>query len=180
MTTWKGKAENVRAAQSELLHRAAANGRALHSRIPTTSRPLLDAASPDPAPVPVNSGETNPRPTAVPPSQLGGILLQAGNFGSIHSRAEAHRFQSELLRIHPPEEIERMHQYVRSKLPSGTRWGGTATRELEGEFRRASDQLNDERYRQSGFGDVVKGLLLWVETAEERADENRISRSPDA
>jgi fructose-bisphosphate aldolase class I len=177
MSAWKGKPENVPAAQAELLKRASANGRAILPESSVKSGRWTTSSSVEPPLVSTLPKEPMSRLAGGQPLELGGILLQAGTFGSIHSRAEAHRFQSELLRIHPPEEIQRMHQYVRSKLPPGTRPGGTATRELEGEFRRAADQLDDERYRQSGFGDVVKGLLLWVETAEERADENRLIKT---
>ena len=175
LSAWKGYPENIPAAQAELLKRASANGRATLHQSSADSVRWKTALPVDPSLVSAPR-ESNLQVEGVPPLELAGILLQAGTFESIHSREEAQRFQSELLRLHPPEEIQRMQEYVRSKLPPGTRPDGAATHELEGEFRRAADQLDDERYRQAGFGDVVKGLLLWVETAEERADENRLSK----
>ncbi len=176
MNAWKGNPANIPAAQAKLLQHAAANGRATLHPSKAIPEPLRPESSNSP-PTSLLPKEPIVRPAEGLRWELGGILAQAGNFGAIHSKSEAHRFQSELLRIHPPEEIERMRLYVREKLPPGSRVGGAATRELERDFRRAADQLHDERYRQAGFGDVVKGLLLWVETTEERADENRLLKT---
>ncbi len=176
MAAWKGNPTNVPAAQAKLLQHAVSNGRAILHLSNVSSKPSKSASSSN-SPIPLHAKDPIPRATEGLRWELGGILAQAGSFGAIHSKSEAHRFQSELLRIHPPEEIERMRHYVREKLPVGSRIGGAATRELERDFRRAADQLHDERYRQGGFGDVVKGLLLWVETTEERADENRLLKT---
>ena len=40
------------------------------------------------------------------------------------------------------------------------------------EYHQAATELEQERYKFLGFVDVIKGLLIWVETAEERARKN--------
>ena len=44
--------------------------------------------------------------------------------------------------------------------------------EDEQEFRTAAIELEREHHRFMGFMDVIKGLLMWIETTDERVRKN--------
>lgn len=98
----------------------------------------------------------------------------------IHACAQALRIRSELLKTHSREEADRLVQDIFSKLPNRAQAEGMDAETLEQEYRRATSQLKQERHRFGGFMDVVKGLLLWVETTEERVQLNRSLRVDEA
>ena len=44
--------------------------------------------------------------------------------------------------------------------------------DYEQEFRMAAIELDREHHRFLGYMDVVKGLLMWIESTDERARKN--------
>ncbi len=93
---------------------------------------------------------------------------------SLCSCIQALRVKVELLRNHSPQEVEELIQRVLKVLPKPD---GIPDARSEGparDFRRAARELEKERHLYLGFTDVVKGLLMWVETPEERVDRNHI------
>ena len=48
--------------------------------------------------------------------------------------------------------------------------------DYEQESRKAAMELDREHHRFLGFMDVVKGLLMWIESTDERAHKNRSLR----
>lgn len=46
------------------------------------------------------------------------------------------------------------------------------TENYDQQFRKAAIELEREHHRFLGFMDVVKGLLMWVESTDERARKN--------
>jgi hypothetical protein len=51
--------------------------------------------------------------------------------------------------------------------------------EVEEEYRKAAIELEQERHKFLGFVDVLKGLLMWIETTEERVHRN-VSFAPQS
>jgi len=51
--------------------------------------------------------------------------------------------------------------------------------DYEQEFRKAAIELDREHHRFLGFMDVVKGLVMWIESTDERARKN-LSHQVDA
>ena len=46
------------------------------------------------------------------------------------------------------------------------------TKNYEQQFRKAAIELEREHHRFMGFMDVVKGLLMWIESTDERVHKN--------
>ncbi len=91
---------------------------------------------------------------------------------TIQACAQALRIKLELLKEHSKEEIEHLVQDILSKFPNRPRADGMDAENHERAYRQAATELEQEHHRFLGFVDVVKGLLLWVETKEERARKN--------
>lgn len=91
---------------------------------------------------------------------------------TIHACAQALRIKLELLKEHSKEEVDHLVQDILSKLPNRTQADGIDAENYEQEYRKAATELEQERHKFLGFVDVVKGLLMWVETTEERARKN--------
>ena len=92
---------------------------------------------------------------------------------TIHARAQALRIKLELLKKHSKEEVEHLVQKILSKLPNRTHAEGMDAEISEQEYRRAANELEQEQHEYLGFMDVVKSLLMWIETPEERVRKNR-------
>ena len=99
---------------------------------------------------------------------------------TIHACAQALRIKLELLKKHSKAEVDHLVQDILSRLPHRTQADGLDAEKQEQEYRRAAAELKQERHRFAGFMDVVKGLLLWVETTEERVHKNRLLRVDEA
>ena len=95
---------------------------------------------------------------------------------TIHACAQALRIKLELLKAHSKEEVALLLQDILSRLPQRTQADGMDAERQEQDYRRAATELKQERHKFGGFMDVVKGLLLWVETTEERVQTNRLLR----
>ena len=102
--------------------------------------------------------------------------ILAGTLGShletIHACAQALRIKLELLKERSREEVDGLVQDILSKLPNRTRVDGMNAENYEQEYRKAANELEQERHKCVGFVDVVKGLLMWVESADERTRKN--------
>jgi hypothetical protein len=91
---------------------------------------------------------------------------------TIQACAQALRIKLELLKKHSKEEVDNLVQDILSKLPNRAHAEGMDAGNYEQEYRKAAIELENEHHKFLGFVDVVKGLLMWVETTEERADKN--------
>lgn len=86
--------------------------------------------------------------------------------------AQTLRIKLELLKEHSTEEVDQLVRNIVAKLPNRTHADGLDAEKYEQEYRKAAAELKLEHHNFLGFVDVVKGLLMWVETAEERAWKN--------
>ncbi len=86
---------------------------------------------------------------------------------------QALRVKLELLKDHSPAEVEQLIQRVLKVLPRTSDGTDGIPEATEQDYRRAARELETERHLYLGFADVVKGLLMWVETTEERVDWNQ-------
>ena len=84
---------------------------------------------------------------------------------TIQACAQALRIKLEFLREHSAEEVERLIQDILTQLP--LRSGG-GQEDVDQQLREAASQIEKDHHRFLGFADVVKGLFMWSETAEER------------
>ena len=89
----------------------------------------------------------------------------------IHDCAEALRIKLELLKSHSSDEVDRQVQKLLARLDRSpqTRSGGPI--DYEEEYQHAAAELRQEKNHVMGFMDVVKGLFIWIETPQERADK---------
>ena len=78
----------------------------------------------------------------------------------------------ELLKTHPQSTVEEMLDHQLSKIQQESERLGEGVAQYEAEYRQASHELSQERQKYLGFADVVKGLIQWVETPEERVQRN--------
>lgn len=91
---------------------------------------------------------------------------------TIHACAQALRIKLELLKEHSKEEVDDLVKNFLSKLPNRPHADGMDTEIYEHEIRKAAVELEKEQHEYLGFMDVIKGLLIWVETTEERVSKN--------
>jgi hypothetical protein len=91
---------------------------------------------------------------------------------TIHACAQALRIKLELLKEHSKEEVDDLVKNFLSKLPNRPHADGMDAEIYEQEIRKAAVELEREQHEYLGFMDVVKGLLIWVETTEERVSKN--------
>jgi len=92
---------------------------------------------------------------------------------TIHACAQTLRIKLELLKKHSREEVDLLVQDILAKLPDRTRAERMDAASYAQEYRRAATELEQERYQTLGFMDVLKGLLMWIDTPEERVSKNR-------
>jgi hypothetical protein len=102
------------------------------------------------------------------------------HFETIHSCAEALRIKLELLTRHSREEVDKLVQEILAKLPNRPFADGMETGAYEPEYRKAAIELEQERHKFMGFMDVVRGLIMRVETTEARVRSNRSLRVEEA
>jgi hypothetical protein len=102
------------------------------------------------------------------------ILAHAleSHFETIHVCAQALRIKLELLKEHSKEEVDDLVKNFLSKLPHRSGADGMDAEIYEQEIRKAAVELEREQHEYLGFMDVIKGLLIWVETTEERVSKN--------
>ena len=96
----------------------------------------------------------------------------AAHLDIIHACAGALHIKLELLKNNSSAEVAAQVQKLLNRLarpPQSRR--GTAINDEE-EYQQAAVELQQEQNQFMGFIDVVKGLLTWVETPQERADKN--------
>jgi hypothetical protein len=96
----------------------------------------------------------------------------ATHLETIHACAQALRIKLELLQRHSPEEVDQIVRDVLAKLPNRARTEGPGGGLDEQPYREAATELVREKHKFLGFVDVLKGLSMWVESTEERADKN--------
>jgi hypothetical protein len=92
---------------------------------------------------------------------------------TIYACAQASRIRLELLKKHSKEEVDRQIQDLLSKLPNRFHADGSDSEKFEQEYRTAASELEQEHHKFFGFVDAIKGLLMWIETTEERVRKNR-------
>ncbi|MCD6051715.1 MAG: hypothetical protein K0Q55_3124, partial [Verrucomicrobia bacterium] len=92
---------------------------------------------------------------------------------AIHACAQALRIKLELLKRYSLEEADHLIHCVISKLPKRDRTEGADTTLYDHELRKAVIELEKEQHESSSFMDIVKAMLIWVETPEERMRKNR-------
>lgn len=86
---------------------------------------------------------------------------------------QALRIKLELLTKHSKEEMEQLVRQVLARLPNRAQLAGLDAATYEQEYHEAALELEREQHEFLGFMDVVKGLLMWDETTEERMGRNR-------
>ncbi|OYW31081.1 MAG: hypothetical protein B7Z47_02145 [Chthoniobacter sp. 12-60-6] len=101
----------------------------------------------------------------------------AEHLNVIHACAEALRIKLELLKDHSSEEVDVQVQKLLARLSRSPQSRSGSTLDNEEEYQQAAVELEREKNHFMGFMDVVKGMFLWVETEEERADKNRVQES---
>jgi len=107
-------------------------------------------------------------------------LTLESHLETIHACAQALRIKLELLKGHSKEEMDQLVQDILTKLPNRAPAGVINGDQRDQEYREAATELKQERHRFGGFMDVVKSLLLWVETTDERVHSNRFLRVDEA
>jgi len=90
----------------------------------------------------------------------------------IYACVQALRIKLELLKQYSRTEVDLMVEGILSKLPSHPREEGVSEAEYAREYDKAAAELDIERHKCTGLADVVKGMLLWVDTTEERVHRN--------
>ena len=91
---------------------------------------------------------------------------------TIRACVQALRIKVELLKKLPKDEMDLLVKNILSKLPQRTLADGADASTYEHEFQKAAVQLENEQHEFRGFMDIVKGLLIWVETSDERVCKN--------
>ncbi|MBC8001517.1 MAG: hypothetical protein H7X97_02920 [Opitutaceae bacterium] len=91
---------------------------------------------------------------------------------TIRACAQALRIKVELLKKLPKAEMDLLVKNILSRLPNRTRAYGIDDPTYDQEFQKAAVQLENEQHEFFGFMDIVKGLLIWVETSDERVCKN--------
>jgi hypothetical protein len=86
---------------------------------------------------------------------------------------QALRVKLELLTNHSKEETDRLVQRVLDRLPNRAPLTGREVATHEQDYHEAALELEREQHEFRGFMDVVKALLMWDETTEERMGRNR-------
>ena len=99
------------------------------------------------------------------------------HLATIDACAQALRIKLELLKKLSREEMQLLVQKVLAKLPNRARLAGQDAATYDQEYREAALELEREQHEFLGFMDVVKGLLLWDETTEERMSRKRATTS---
>lgn len=97
-----------------------------------------------------------------------------------HACAQALRVKSVLLQRHSKADVDRMVEEVLLLLPHPAKAYAMDSQAHWEACRSAAAELEREHHQFLGFADVVKGLLMWVETTEERADRNLTAVAPAA
>ncbi len=92
---------------------------------------------------------------------------------AIHTCAQALRIKLELLKRYSLEEAEHLVHCVTSKLPKRDRTQDVDPALYDHELSKAVIELEKEQHESSSFMDIVKAMLIWVETPEERMRKNR-------
>lgn len=94
------------------------------------------------------------------------------HLGTIQACSRALRIKLELLKSHSREEVDRVVQDILARLPARSHVGADAVERYALECGQAAAELEVEHNKYLGFVDVVKSLLLWFETPEERTRKN--------
>jgi hypothetical protein len=87
----------------------------------------------------------------------------------LHTCARVLRIRVELLRSHSLAGVDAIVQQLLSKLPGHHPAEAPVN---EHALHKATIELEHERHATGGLMDVVRGLLMWVETPAERAGDN--------
>jgi hypothetical protein len=82
------------------------------------------------------------------------------------------RLCAELLRQHTRAEVEGMLEMALLPPPKVSPVDGVGPERYEAEYRKAEEALRRERQEVLGVSDVVKALLMLVESPEERVRKN--------
>jgi hypothetical protein len=98
------------------------------------------------------------------------------HFDTIHACAEALQIKLELLKQYSREEVSHLVRDLLAKLPNRTRADGMDVAGYAQEYRQAADEIEQEHHKFTGFMNVVKALLMRVETPEVRVRANRSLR----
>jgi hypothetical protein len=98
------------------------------------------------------------------------------NLETIHACSQAMRVKLELLMEHTKEEVDLLILGVLEKLPKLTQQGELDTEMHQWKIDAAAIELAKEQHQSGGFLDVIKALFMWVETPEERLENDRSLR----
>jgi hypothetical protein len=99
---------------------------------------------------------------------------------TLNACAQALRIKLELLKKHSQEDVDQLIQTVLSRLPNRAYADALEAESYEQEYRKAAAELDQERHEFLGFMDVVKALLMWIETPEGRVRKNRSLKVDEA
>ena len=86
------------------------------------------------------------------------------------------RVKLELLMEHAKEEVDLLILGVLEKLPKRTQQGELDAEMHQRKLDTAAIEIAKEQHQYGGFMDVVKALFMWVETPEERVENDRSLR----
>ena len=95
----------------------------------------------------------------------------------IRNCTDALRIKLELLKNHSNAEVDEEVQKLLGRLSRTLHAKRGAAAANEEENQQAALELQQEKNHFMGFMDVVKGMFLWVETNQERADKNQRQQS---
>ncbi|MEO6787178.1 MAG: hypothetical protein ABI318_13690 [Chthoniobacteraceae bacterium] len=92
----------------------------------------------------------------------------ATHLETIHSCALALRVKLELMKHYTGGEVNHVLAGMLSRLPNRTHVDTVEAEVYVQEYRQTMQDLDEERHKFGGFLDFIKGLVMWVETPEER------------
>ena len=98
----------------------------------------------------------------------------------LHTCARVLRIRIELLRSNSREGVDHLVLQLLSKLPGHTPGEEPDPVLQRQEIQEASVELDHEKHEAGGLMDVIKGLLMWVETPEERVREQHAQKAKAA
>ncbi len=98
----------------------------------------------------------------------------------LHTCARVLRIRVELLRSNSREGVDQLVLNLLSTLPGHTPGEEPDPEIQRQELQEAAVELDHEKHETGGLLDVIKGLLMWVETPEERVLKHHTLKAEEA
>lgn len=91
---------------------------------------------------------------------------------TIHTCAQALRIKLELLKQHSSTEVEHLLESLFSKLPVRSSDDDLHSEEYSRKYRQAVIEIEKEQHETLGIADILKSLLMWIDSPEERMNKD--------